>query len=224
MRGKNGFVDCKHLKSIYRQSSRSVGLRALKGVPAEAGNLAAIMDLSGCGKPRCSMWSLELILPMNIRSCYGQRILRRPAKKSWLCPQTPSDGDRFSGLLLIESLNVQENIMVPMVLGKVDPQIMPSGRTNWQSRRVLKIFCKRIYEISGGPAAWAAMQGALIQKSVAAAGWWTQHGQPGSGRRSQYHGLLSPVKPGAEAMILMVTHDASAASFCGRVVFWKTVR
>lgn len=213
----------KHLKKVYRQSSRSAGTEALKGVSfqVEAGEFVAIMGPSGCGKTTL----LNVIAGIDYAD-EGQILLAgkditAAGKEELAMLRRRWMGIVFQDFHLIESLNVQENIMVPMVLDKVDPQIMLQRSHQLAEQAGIEdILGKRIYEISGGQQQRAAICRALIQNpSLLLADEPT--GNLDSAAAANIMDCFLQLNQEQKRTILMVTHDASAASFCGRVVFLK---
>ncbi|MCI7303499.1 MAG: ABC transporter ATP-binding protein [Clostridiales Family XIII bacterium] len=159
----------KHLKKVYRQSSRSAGTEALKGVSfqVEAGEFVAIMGPSGCGKTTL----LNVIAGIDYAD---------------------------EGQILLAGKDIT-------AAGKEELAML---------RRRL------IYEISGGQQQRAAICRALIQNpSLLLADEPT--GNLDSAAAANIMDCFLQLNQEQKRTILMVTHDASAASFCGRVVFLK---
>ena len=213
----------KHIKKTYHQSPKSVGTEALKGVSfqVEEGEFIAIMGPSVCGKTTLlnviagidSADEGQILLDGRDITAAGKEELA-VLRRHWM-------GIVFQDFHLIESLNVQENIMVPMVLDKADAQTMLDRSYQLAKQAGIEdILDKRIYEISGGQQQRAAICRALMQNpSLLLADEPT--GNLDSAAAANIMDCFRQLNQEQKRTILMVTHDASAASYCGRVLFLK---
>jgi putative ABC transport system ATP-binding protein len=127
----------------------------------------------------------------------------------------------FQEYFLLDSLTVFENIAVPLVLLKT-PQDVINEKTNELAQRFNITFQLKKYpnELSGGQRQRTAAARALVKNpSVLFADEPT--GALDSNSSTELLKLLHEVNNDLKTTILMVTHDAYAASFTGRILILK---
>lgn len=125
----------------------------------------------------------------------------------------------FQDFNLLDSLTIKENIALPLILDKVSPQ-----ESEARTQELLNFFCisdiadKYPYFVSGGQKQRAAAARALIPNpAVVFADEPT--GNLDSKSSADIMRMLLDMNTERGATILMVTHDAFAASWCKRIIF-----
>ncbi|GAK14379.1 ABC transporter ATP-binding protein YvcR [Geomicrobium sp. JCM 19039] len=127
----------------------------------------------------------------------------------------------FQDFNLLDTLTVRENILLPLALDRVSKRTMTDRLENVASQLgITDILDKRVTEISGGQQQRTACARAVIHEpTLVLADEPT--GNLDSKAARNVMDTLSTMNQKQEATILMVTHDATAASYCDRIVFIK---
>jgi putative ABC transport system ATP-binding protein len=127
----------------------------------------------------------------------------------------------FQDFNLLDTLTVKENIVLPLALSKVNlNDIEKRLREVSESLGIEDILNKYPYEISGGQKQRTAAARAIINRpALVLADEPT--GALDSKSSSELLEALSDLNENDRATIMMVTHDAFAASYCKRIIFIK---
>lgn len=127
----------------------------------------------------------------------------------------------FQDFNLLHTLTVRENIFLPLALDGIPIREM-NKRLNSVAPilGITDILNKRIYEISGGQAQRAAIARAIIHEpALLLADEPT--GNLDTKSSHDVMGLFGDINREIGTTMLMVTHDATAASYCDRIIFIK---
>ncbi|PFX82828.1 ABC transporter ATP-binding protein, partial [Bacillus toyonensis] len=127
----------------------------------------------------------------------------------------------FQSFNLLNTLTVKENIVLPLTLDGVSPREM-EGKVEAIAEKlgITEILDKRTYEISGGQAQRTAIARATIHNpKLLLADEPT--GNLDSKSASDVMELLTKLNKENNTTMMLVTHDAMAASYCDRIVFIK---
>ena len=125
----------------------------------------------------------------------------------------------FQDFNLLHTLTVEENIVLPLTLDKQPVKWMKEKvKAVAETLGISEILDKRTYEISGGQAQRAAVARAMIHdpKLVLAD---EPTGNLDSKASKDVMELLTLMNEQQKTTMLLVTHDAQAASYCDRVLF-----
>lgn len=213
---------------IARKVRKSYGKRALqqevlKGIDldVEKGEFVGIMGPSGSGKTTllnvlCSIDKVtEGIVEINGQKLQGMK--ERDLAKF----RRDELGFIFQDYNLLDTLTVKENILLPLSVSKTT-KVVAEKRVQ-ELVKVLgieDILSKYPNEISGGQKQRTSAARALISNpSLVFADEPT--GALDSKAAAALLENLSDINKDKQATIMMVTHDAVAASFCSRVLFLK---
>ena len=208
-----------YLKNGRDENSQEVPV--LKGMNFEVkdGEFVSIMGKSGSGKT-----TLLKILGLIERPTGGKYLIDgRDASQLWedeLSDLRRRDiGFVFQDFNLMDSLNVQENIMLPMVLDKGDAEeCFNRSRQLAEQVGIEHLLAKNVFELSGGERQRVAICRALMNSpSVILADEPTGSLDSKSGQ--QVIDLLCQVNKEMGKTVVMVTHDAKMASYADRRIF-----
>ena len=121
----------------------------------------------------------------------------------------------------MDSLSVEENIMLPMILGKEKPELMKKRARGFARRfGIEKLLKKNPYELSGGEKQRVAICRALINNpDLILADEPTGNLDSKSGRI--VIDAMNRINQKYKKTIVMVTHDPQMASHCGRIILLK---
>ncbi|WEK55983.1 MAG: ABC transporter ATP-binding protein [Candidatus Cohnella colombiensis] len=127
----------------------------------------------------------------------------------------------FQDFNLLNTLTVAENIVLPLTLEGERLKVMDDKLAAIAKQLGIEsILSKRIYEISGGQAQRCAIARAMIHTpQVLFADEPT--GNLDSKAARDVMESLSDINRNDETTMMLVTHDAVAASYCHRVIFIK---
>lgn len=130
----------------------------------------------------------------------------------------------FQDYNLLDTLTIGENIVLPLTLDKCSVKEMEQRlQTITQQLDIQDLLKKRTYEVSGGQAQRAAIARALIHSpSLLLADEPT--GNLDSKAARAVMELLEKINQVQGTTMMLVTHDALAASYCHRVIFIKDGR
>ncbi len=202
---------------------RLTAVEVLKGIDLEVskGEFVGIMGPSGSGKTTllnvlCSIDHVtEGIVEIN-----GQ-ILQEMKERQLAAFRRDALGFIFQDYNLLDTLTVKENILLPLAIKKVPHK---AAEQRFQELvevlRIEDIVAKYPNEISGGQKQRTSAARALITNpSIVFADEPT--GALDSKSATALLKNLEQINQQRNVTIMMVTHDAVAASFCSRVLFLK---
>lgn len=198
-------------------------IKVLKGLnfQIEENEFVGIMGKSGCGKT-----TLLKLLGLIDRPTEGNIYFKgRQLKELWRDEladiRRREIGFVFQDFYLMDSLTVEENIMLPMILDKAEEEkCFESARGHAAHFLITHLLKKYPYELSGGERQRAAICRALInQPELILADEPTGNLDSKSGKIVIE--ALDRIHQEYKKTIVMVTHDPQVASHCSRVVFLK---
>ena len=195
----------------------------LKGVSFEikGGEFVAVMGPSGSGKTTL----------LNCISCYipadkgsimlGGTQLASLSQEQLAQVRNRELGFVFQDFYLLDSLNVRDNILLPMILDKANSQVMKDKVAELAGRfGIDHLLLKAPYELSGGEKQRAAICRALINDpELILADEPTGNLDSRSGQIVM--DALKEINEDMHKTIIMVTHDPYFASLSKRVVLLK---
>ncbi len=216
-------ITAQDLTKTYRSFKGAGEVKALDGIKLEVceGEFIGIMGPSGSGKT-----TLLNILSGIDNASSGTAIIDNKdiskMKKSELALfRRRNIGYIFQDFNLLDSLTLKENIALPLILDRVKPDEIEHRVNELMAFfGVEDIASKYQYNVSGGQKQRIAAARALaVNPSVCFADEPT--GNLDSKSASNIMSMLSMMNEKRNATILMVTHDAFAASYCKRIIFIK---
>ncbi|MCY6960670.1 MULTISPECIES: ABC transporter ATP-binding protein [Clostridium] len=217
----NTVLTAKNLKKIY--GSKGNIYTALHDINLEIkeGEFVGVMGPSGAGKTTL----LNIISTIDkassgIVNVDGDNILNMNEDKLSSFRRNKL-GFIFQDFNLLDTLTLKENIVLPLALSKVNHNEIES-RVNSiaDTLGIREILNKYPYEVSGGQKQRAAASRAIINnpKLILAD---EPTGALDSKSSQELLQCLSDLNENNKATIMMVTHDAFAASYCKRILFIK---
>lgn len=215
-----------NIKKIYGERRGGNVSNALNGISfeVEEGDFVGIMGPSGAGKSTL----LNVIATIDAPTSGSVKIggqdiihLKEPKLSRF---RRKALGFIFQDYNLLDTLNLKENIILPLVLSKVNAEdIEKIAEKIAHTLGITSILSKYPYEVSGGQRQRAAAARAIINdpKLILAD---EPTGALDSKSSKELLTCISELNKRDNATILMVTHDAFAASFCRRIIFIKDGR
>ncbi|ABR47864.1 ABC transporter related [Alkaliphilus metalliredigens QYMF] len=196
---------------------------ALKNITfaIEEGEFVGIMGPSGAGKSTLLNLLATIDYPTSGDIFIKQDNIVKMTEDQLAEFRRENLGFIFQDYNLLDSLTVRENILLPLAIKK-----RPAKEINEKVISIAKIFDiedlldKYPYQISGGEKQRTASSRALITNpKLLFADEPT--GALDSKSATELLEKLSTLNIEQQATIMMVTHDAYAASFCRRIIFIK---
>ena len=208
-------------KSFLRESEGDV--KVLKGISffVEEGEFVGIMGKSGCGKTTLLKVLGTIDRPTDgIVRFMGKDVnrlkgdLRADIRREQI-------GFVFQDFYLMDSLTVEENIMLPMILGKESVDVMTKAAAKYAEQfEISHLLKKNPYELSGGEKQRVAICRALINDpDLILADEPTGNLDSKSGKI--VINALNRINREFGKTIVMVTHDPQMASNCSRIILLK---
>lgn len=198
-------------------------VEVLKGITfsVNKGERIAIMGNSGCGKT-----TLLKIIGL-IEGCSEGEVYYRGQNQEEMYSDEISDirlkdiGFVFQEFRLLDSLTVQENIMLPMIIDREEENTMLEKCNLYSEKVGIKhILNKKPSKISGGEKQRTAICRALINEpSVIFADEPTGNLDSKTGK--MIVDILINANVELKKTLIMVTHDPLIASYCNRIIWLK---
>lgn len=215
-------LEIKNLKKIYTGRMGGNQVCALNDVSfsVEKGEYVAIMGESGSGKTTLLNILASLDKPSAGSVCLEGKDITTIKQKDICAFRRDNLGFVFQDFNLLDTLTLQENIFLPLVLAQVPYQEMYNRLTPLaQKLEIADLLEKYPYEVSGGQKQRAAAARALItEPKIVLADEPT--GSLDSRAADKLLTLFTQINEEGQT-ILMVTHSIRAASHARRVLFIK---
>jgi putative ABC transport system ATP-binding protein len=196
---------------------------ALKGmdVTVEEGAFVGVMGPSGAGKTTLLNVLATIDEPTSGSVVIGGRELTKMKEGELAAFRREKLGFLFQDYNLLDTLTLKENIILPLALAKADPdEIKRRVHAVADKLGIGTILDKYPYQVSGGQKQRTAAARAIITvPSLVLADEPT--GALDSKSAKDLLESLQNLNQQDGTTILMVTHDAMAASYCSRVLFIK---
>lgn len=220
----NNVLVAKNLKKIY--GSRGNVYTALCDINFEINQneFVGIMGPSGAGKTTLLNIISTIDRPTSgIVTIDGENLTKMNEDKLSNFRRNKL-GFIFQDFNLLDTLTVEENIVLPLALSKINhKEIDRRVEEISNNLGIHNILKKYPYEISGGQKQRTAAARAIINKpTLILADEPT--GALDSKSSQELLECLSDLNEKDNATIMMVTHDAFAASYCKRILFIKDGR
>lgn len=195
--------------------------QALKNISfeVEQGEFVGIMGPSGAGKSTLLNVLATIDSPTNGEIYIGQDNIAKMKDEQLADFRRDHLGFIFQDYHLLDSLTVRENILLPLAISKVNTnEINARVEEIAGAFGIKELLVKYPYQISGGQKQRTAASRALISnpKLIFAD---EPTGALDSKSATALLESMSTLNLKRKATILMVTHDAYAASFCRRIIF-----
>ena len=218
-------LEINHLEKVYRTRFSKEVTNALQDVDfkVDKGEFIAIMGESGSGKTTLLNILATLDKPSGGSVILDGKDITKIKEKDLASFRLKNLGFVFQDFNLLDTLNVRDNIFLPLVLDRKSYQEMESRLVNVaQKLRIVELLNKRPFELSGGQQQRVSIARALItQPQIILAD------EPTAAldyRNSEdLLNLFEEINLDGQT-ILTVTHSANAASHANRVLFIKDGR
>lgn len=219
MNASNKLLEVKEVYKVFGEGQNET--MALKGVTFDVlrGEFLGIMGASGSGKT-----TLLNVIATMLKPTSGQLLLDGQNIASFKGSQLAAyRGDRIGYLFqefeLIDNLTAKENMMLPLAIHGIHVKEQEQALLQLAKRfDIEELLNKFPSQLSGGQKQRVAAARALISNpSIVLADEPT--GALDTKNAKILMEKLSEHNQQQESTILMVTHDANAASFCSRILF-----
>ncbi len=210
-----------NISKIYGSQKSSKQYMALKSISftVNEGEFIGVMGASGSGKT-----SLLNILGSIDKATTGRLFIAGKDisslnQKQLARHRMENIGFIFQDYNLLETMTIRENIILPLALSGYQAEVMEEKvNTIANDLGIISVLDKYSYEVSGGEQQRAAACRALISNpKIILADEPTGNLDSKSGK--DLLELLTFINTEHKATIIMVTHDAFAASYCKRILF-----
>lgn len=211
----------KDLTKVY--GGKEVAFTALDGIDIKVGKgeFLGIMGPSGAGKTTLLNLLSTIDRPSSGEICFEGLDLGSIKDRELSKFRRNNIGFIFQDFNLLDNMTVEDNIALPLALGKVNHnEIRRKVNELTQFFGIEGQLKKYPYQLSGGQKQRAAAVRALITSpSVIFADEPT--GALDSKSSAELLQCLSSMNEKYNTTVIMVTHDAFTASYCNRIVFIK---
>ena len=216
-------MEVRNIKKVYSSKFGGNESQALKDVSfsVEKGEFLGIMGPSGSGKSTLLNVISTIDTPSGGIVKIGGKSVINLDEDELSNFRRRRLGFIFQDYNLLDTLNLKENIILPLSLAKVSVALIEEKTKKISTILGIEdILNKYPYEVSGGQKQRAAAARAIItEPELILADEPT--GALDSKSSTELLGSLSDLNKQNEATIVMVTHDAFAASYCSRIIFIK---
>ncbi|MEC0169021.1 ABC transporter ATP-binding protein [Paenibacillus graminis] len=216
-------LDVHNLSKIYEGKVSTHALNHIR-FAVEKGEFVGIMGPSGSGKTTLLNVIATIDEPTSGEVMVNGRNPGELGRKDKALFRRKELGFVFQHFNLLDTLTVEENVVLPLTLAGFTVKEMEKRLGEVADRLGIRaLLDKRTCEISGGQMQRVAIARAMIHRpSLILADEPT--GSLDSKAAGEVMNLLAEVNGAEGTTVLMVTHDAVAASFCHRVIFIKDGR
>ncbi|MCR3757980.1 ABC transporter ATP-binding protein [Clostridium felsineum] len=212
-----------NLKKTYSSKNSKNRSKALNGISFEVGKgeFVGIMGPSGAGKSTL----LNIIATIDEATSgsvvIGKQNINTINNEELAIFRREKLGFMFQDYNLLDTMTFRENIALPLVLAKENPEVIMKKVNEIASLLGIdKLLEKYPYEVSGGQRQRASAARAMISNpELILADEPT--GALDSKSSSELLQCLTEMNERDKATILLVTHDAFTASYCKRIMFIK---
>lgn len=213
----------KNIEKIYGTKGGQCESRALNGVSfnVEKGEFLGIMGPSGAGKSTLLNVISTIDTVTRGHISIGGRDISDMDEDQLALFRRKKLGFIFQDYNLLDTLTLKENIILPLAMSHENVSVMEKKLNKITSVLGIKdIVNKYPYEVSGGQKQRAAAARAIItDPEIVFADEPT--GALDSKSSTELLEKLTVLNRDNESTIVMVTHDAFAASYCERIIFIK---
>jgi putative ABC transport system ATP-binding protein len=217
----NDIIEVENLSKVYRSFKGAKEVTALDGISltVQKGEFIGVMGPSGSGKTTL----LNILSGVDTASGGAVRIegcnIAKMKQDELALFRRQRTGYIFQDFNLLESLTLKENIALPLILDKRTPhEIEKRVNELMNFFGISELADKYQYHVSGGQKQRVAAARALASDpAVCFADEPT--GNLDSKSSAGVMEMLTQMNDQKNCTILMVTHDAFAASYCKRIIF-----
>lgn len=208
------------LEKIYNAKIPFVALKDIN-INIEKGEFVAIMGPSGSGKSTFLNVVSTIDAPSSGTVLINGKNPHAMSDQELAHFRRTTLGFVFQSFNLVNTLTVEENIMLPLTLEGVSAKEMKQRvATTSKQLGIESLLNKRVYEISGGQAQRVAVARAVIQNpALLLADEPT--GNLDSKSAKDVMEIFDMLNKNNDSTILMVTHDSFVASYCKKVYIIK---
>ncbi len=214
-------IEVKNLSKLYGQ--QGAVCRALHEVSLEieAGAFVAVMGPSGSGKTTLLNIISTIDKPTQGRVIIGGRETETLKEKELALFRREFIGFVFQEFNLLDNMTIRDNIALPLTLNNIKAEeILRKVQELTELLGIDNQLDKYPYQLSGGQKQRAAVCRALVNAPrILFADEPT--GALDSKAASELLACFRDVRNRYGTTVVMVTHDAAAASYCDRVMFLK---
>ena len=211
-------LEAKHLSKTYRTRKQEVPVLKDITLQIRKGEMVAIMGPSGSGKTTLLHILSGIDRPDSGEIRINGQDLRSFSPGGLALFRRRRVGMVFQDFQLLESLSVEENILLPLILDKRTPQEQSARLQEALSLAGIGELAGRgITELSGGQKQRVAIARALIQRPPLIFADEPTGNLDAETARAILH-CIADLNQKTQASMLLVTHDAYAASFCHRIL------
>ena len=214
-------IETKKLKKVYGSKTRSFNALDDINIQVEEGEFLGIMGPSGAGKTTLLNLISTIDTPTEGSIYFDGKEITKLKNKELAIFRRDKIGFIFQDFNLLDTMSVEDNIALPLALSKVKPDEIRNKVKELSKFFGMEKHLKNYpYELSGGQKQRTAAARAIItEPSVIFADEPT--GALDSKSSAELLQCLSNMNEKFNKTVIMVTHDAFAASYCKRILFIK---
>lgn len=216
-------LNIQNLTKVYGSKYGKMKYPALRGInlKVESGEFLAIMGPSGSGKTTFLNNISTIDTPTSGKVFINGTDITHLKEPHLSAFRRSKLGFIFQDFNLLDTMTLKENIVLPLALSRVPYRVINQRLSDISEKLGIdKILDKYPYEVSGGQKQRAAAARAIITKPALVLGD-EPTGALDSKASKELLNCLGNLNVENNATIIMVTHDAFAASYCKRIIFIK---
>lgn len=216
-------LQLENVSVIYGDNLQTKGLNNLS-LETKAGEFVAIMGPSGSGKSTLLNTVAGILPATSGRIQVAGRAIDRLSDEEAAKFRREELGFVFQEFNLVETLNVKENIVLPLMFQHQSVDVMEERMMKLaEALGISAILDKRVTEISGGQRQRVAIARAVIhQPALLLADEPT--GNLDSKNSKEVMSVFKELNEQLNLSIFLVTHDAMTATYSDRIIFIKDGR